>query len=175
MSGMVLPFRNVMPKVAPGAFLANTAVVIGDVEIGAEASIWFGVVLRGDVHQIRVGARSNIQDNTVVHVTEGRFATMIGADVLIGHGCIIHGCTLEDGSFIGMGSTILDGARVEAGAMVGAGSLVTPGKVVKTGELWTGRPAKTVRRLTDQDRAAMKAGVDHYVELAKAYRGERRV
>lgn len=174
MSGLVLPFRNVMPKVAPGAFLANTAVVIGDVEIGAEASVWFGVVLRGDVHHIRVGARSNIQDNTVVHVTEGRFATMIGADVLIGHGCIIHGCTLEDGSFIGMGSTILDGARVEAGAMVGAGSLVTPGKVVKAGELWTGRPAKTIRRLTDQDRAAMKAGVDHYVELAKAYRGEKR-
>ena len=174
MPGLILPFRNVMPKVAPDAFLANTAVVIGDVEIGEGASIWFGVVLRGDVHSIRIGARSNIQDNSVVHVTEGQFATTVGADVLVGHGCILHGCTLEDGCFVGMGSTILDGARVEAGAMVGAGSLVTPGKVVKAGELWTGRPAKLGRLLTTQDRAVMKAGVEHYVDLAKTYRGDRR-
>jgi gamma-carbonic anhydrase len=174
MTGLILPFRNVMPKVASDAFVANTAVVIGDVEIGNDASVWFGVVVRGDVHSIRIGARSNIQDNSVIHVTEGRFATTIGTDVLIGHGCIIHGCTLEDGCFIGMGSTILDGARVEAGAMVGAGSLVTPGKVVKAGELWTGRPAKLGRSLTDQDRAAMRSGVQHYVDLAKVYRGDRR-
>jgi carbonic anhydrase/acetyltransferase-like protein (isoleucine patch superfamily) len=173
-SGLILPFRNVMPTLGPGAFVANTAVVIGNVEIGAEASIWFGVVVRGDVHNIRIGARTNVQDNTVIHVTEGRFGTTIGNDVLIGHGCIIHGCTLEDGCFVGMGSTILDGARVEKGAMVGAGSLVTPGKVVKAGELWTGRPAKLGRPLTDQDRAAMKSGVDHYVELAKVYGGDRR-
>ncbi len=174
MTGLILPFRNVMPKVAADAFVANTAVVIGDVEVASQASIWFGVVVRGDVHSIRIGARSNIQDNTVIHVTEGRFATTIGADVLVGHGCIIHGCTLEDGCFVGMGSTILDGARVEAGAMVGAGSLVTPGKVVKAGELWTGRPAKLGRPLTDQDRAAMNSGVQHYVDLAKVYRGDRR-
>jgi carbonic anhydrase/acetyltransferase-like protein (isoleucine patch superfamily) len=163
-----------MPTIGAGVFVANTAVVIGNVEIEAEASIWFGVVVRGDVHNIKIGARSNVQDNTVIHVTEGRFGTTIGANVLIGHGCIIHGCTLEDGCFIGMGSTILDGARVEAGAMVGAGSLVTPGKVVKAGELWTGRPAKLGRPLTDQDRVAMRAGVDHYVDLAKVYRGEKR-
>jgi len=172
-TGLILPFRNTMPTIAPGAFLANTAVVIGDVEIGAEASIWFGVVLRGDVHRIRIGARTNIQDNSVVHVTEGRFGTTIGNDVLIGHGCIIHGCTLEDGSFVGMGSTVLDGAVIEQGAMVGAGSLVTPGKRVKSGELWTGRPAKMVRPLTDLDRDAIKSGVAHYVELAKSYLGSR--
>src|SRR5262249_50619337 len=149
-------FRNVLPKIGPGAFIANTAVVIGNVEIGAEASIWFGVVLRGDVHTIKVGARTNIQDNTVVHVTEGHFATTIGANVLIGHSCVTHGCTLEDGSFVGMGSTVLDGARVESGAMVAAGSLVTPGKVVKSGEMWSGRPAKLFRPLTDQDRESMK-------------------
>ena len=173
MSGLRLPFRNVLPRVDASAFVANTAVVIGDVEIGGEASIWFGVVLRGDVFPIRIGARTNIQDNTVVHVTEGQFATAIGADVLVGHGCIVHGCTLEDGCFVGMGSTVLDGAVVEAGAMVGAGSLVTPGKRVKSGELWTGRPAKMIRPLSDQDRAAMKYGVEHYVELAKSYRGGR--
>jgi len=168
-SGLILPFRNVMPRIAPGAFLANTATVIGDVEIGPEASIWFGTVLRGDVHSIRVGARSNIQDNSVVHVTEARFSTTIGADVLIGHGCIIHGCTLEDGAFVGMGSTVLDGARVEAGGMLGAGSLLTPGKVVKAGELWTGRPAKPLRPLSDLDRQAIRDGVAHYVALAKTY------
>ena len=173
MSGLVLPFRNVMPKVAPGAFLANTAVVIGDVEIGAEASIWFGVVLRGDVHHIRIGARTNIQDNSVVHVTEGRFGTVIGNDVLVGHGCIIHGCALEDGSFVGMGSTVLDGAIVEQGAMVGAGSLVTPGKRVKSGELWAGRPAKLLRPLNDLDREAIRSGVRHYIDLAKSYMGGR--
>ena len=173
MTGLLLPFRNVMPKVAPGAFLANTATVIGDVEIGEGASIWFGVVLRGDVHQIRVGARTNIQDNSVVHVTEGRFGTTIGKDVLIGHGCIIHGCTLEDGCFVGMGSTVLDGAVIEQGAMVGAGSLVTPGKRVKSGELWTGRPAKMVRPLTDLDREAIRSGVQHYVDLAKSYGNSR--
>lgn len=171
MAGLILPFRNVLPRIAPGAYVANTAVVIGDVEIGPEASIWFGTVVRGDVHKIRIGARSNIQDNSTVHVTEGKFGTTVGADVLIGHGCIIHGCTIEDGAFVGMGSTVLDGARVESGAMVGAGSLVTPGKVVKSGELWSGRPAKMMRPLTDQDREAMRYGVTHYIEVAKAYLG----
>ena len=173
MSGLLLPFRNIVPKVGPGAYVANTAVLIGDVELGAEASIWFGVVLRGDVHHIRVGARTNIQDNSVVHVTEHRFATTIGRDVLIGHGCIIHGCTVEDGAFVGMGSTVLDGVVVEAGAMVGAGSLVTPGKRVPAGELWSGRPAKLFRKLTDQDRAAIKDGVQHYVDIAKVYLGSK--
>ena len=173
MSGLILPFRNVIPKVGTGAYVANTAVLIGDVEIGAEASIWFGVVVRGDVHSIRVGARTNVQDNTVIHVTEGRFGTTIGKDVLVGHGCIVHGCTVEDGAFIGMGSTVLDGAVIEAGAMVGAGSLVTPGKRVKAGELWSGRPAKLFRPMTDLDREAIKSGVQHYVDLAKSYLGSR--
>jgi carbonic anhydrase/acetyltransferase-like protein (isoleucine patch superfamily) len=172
-SGLILPYKNVLPKIAPGVFVANTAVVIGNVEIGRDANIWFGCTLRGDVYWIKVGERTNIQDNTVVHVTEGRFPTSIGANVLVGHGCVIHGCTLQDGCFVGMGSTILDGAVIESGAMVGAGSLVTPGKVVKSGELWTGRPAKPMRPLTGEEAANIPAAVNHYVELARNYLGER--
>lgn len=166
---MILPFRNHLPRIAADAFVAPNAVVIGDVEIGPEASIWFGCTIRGDVHAIRIGARTNIQDNSVVHVTEGRFATHIGANVLVGHGCIIHGCTLRDGCFVGMGSTILDGAVVEEKAMVAAGSLVTPGKVVKSGELWGGRPAKLLRPLSQQEIAGFALAVGHYVDIAKEY------
>ncbi len=169
MRGLVLPFRNILPRIAPSAFIAPNATVIGDVEIGPDSSIWYGVVVRGDVFPIRIGARSNIQDNSVVHVTEGQFATTIGSDVLIGHGCIIHGCTLEDGSFVGMGSTVLDGARVESGAMLAAGSLLTSGKVVRSGELWAGRPAQSIRPLSDRDRAAMRSGIEHYVQVAREH------
>src|SRR5208337_2586913 len=135
----------------PEAFVAPGAVVIGDVVIGAGSSVWFNCVVRGDVHHIRVGERTNIQDGTVVHVTGGKFATHIGSDITIGHGCVLHACTLEDGCFIGMGAIILDGAVVESGAMVAAGALVTPGKRVKAGELWAGNPAKLLRPLSPDD------------------------
>lgn len=170
-TGLILPYRNVTPKLGKDVFVAPSASVIGDVVLGDRVNIWFGAVLRGDMHEIRVGDRSNIQDNAVVHVAKGRSGTYIGSDVLIGHGAIIHACTLGNNAFIGMGSIILDGAVVEDGAMVAAGAMVTPGKRVKSGELWAGSPAKLFRTLNDEDFAGFKHAIDDYLELAANYLG----
>lgn len=174
-TGLIMPYNNVTPKLGKNVFVAQSASVIGDVVLGDRVNIWFGTVLRGDMHEIRVGARSNIQDNAVVHVAKGRSGTYIGADVLIGHGAIIHACTIGDGAFIGMGSIVLDHAVVEPGAMVAAGAMVTPGKVVKSGELWAGSPAKFFRKLTDEDYAGFKHAIDDYLELAETYLGIAKV
>ncbi|MGQ4274942.1 gamma carbonic anhydrase family protein [Terrihabitans sp. B22-R8] len=139
------------PRTAPSAWVAPTATIIGDVEIGPESGIWFNCVLRGDANSIRIGARTNVQDNTIIHVDPGPFATFIGNDVTVGHSCLIHGCTLEDGAFVGMASTILNGAVVEGGGIVGAGALLTAGKRVKRGELWTGAPAQLRRVLSEEE------------------------
>jgi len=167
---IILPWRGTAPSLHETAFVAPGASVIGDVVVGAESSIWFGCVVRGDVHEIRIGARSNIQDGTVIHVTKGRFGTYIGDDVLIGHNATIHACTLESGAFIGMGATILDGAVVEGGAMVAAGAMVTPGKRVKRGELWAGSPAKKMRDLSEDEMAFFISQCAHYAALAREYR-----
>ncbi|WP_303812979.1 gamma carbonic anhydrase family protein [Sandarakinorhabdus limnophila] len=159
-----------MPQIADDVFIAPGAHVIGKVSIGAGSSIWFNCVLRGDVGRIKVGERTNIQDGTIVHVTGGRFDTHIGDDVLIGHGCIIHGCRLENHAFVGMGAIVLDGAVVEPDAMLAAGALLTPGKVVKGGELWAGRPAKFLRSLTAAEIAGNRAGAAGYARLAQVYR-----
>ena len=172
MSAVILPYKGVRPTIAPDAFIAPTAVVIGDVVIGAGTSVWFNCVVRGDVHEIRIGERTNIQDGTIVHVTGGKFGTYIGSDVTIGHGAVLHACTLEDCCFIGMGATILDGAVVESGAMVAAGAVVTPGKRVKKGELWAGNPAKLLRELSAADVAFFPKSAENYVNLATQYRGE---
>jgi len=168
-SAFIAPWRGVHPKIDPAAWIAPTAAVIGDVEIGAGGSLWFGVVARGDVNFIRIGARTNIQDGSVVHVTRRRFGTTIGADVLIGHLAMIHGCTLEDGAFIGMKACVMDGAVVESGAMVAAGALVTPGKRVKRGELWAGSPARLMRVLTEAELTYFGYSAQHYAELAAGY------
>lgn len=165
-------FQGATPKVDETAFVAETATLIGDIEIGAESSIWYGCVLRGDVNHIRVGARSNIQDGSVVHVTSKTHPTLIGDDVLVGHNAVIHGCTLEDGAFVGMGAIVLDGAVVEGGAMVAAGALVTPNKRVKAGELWAGNPARKMRDLTPEQQAGLKVGTAHYVNVANLYKEE---
>lgn len=165
----LLPYRGVMPILGAGAFVAPSATVIGDVVIGERSSIWFGATVRGDVHYIRIGAGSNIQDGTVVHVSKGTHPTNIGDQVLIGHACVIHGCTLLDGCFIGMDATILDGVVVESGAMVAAGALVTPGKVVRTGELWSGRPARLMRLLTAAEQANFAVTCRRYADLAREY------
>jgi carbonic anhydrase/acetyltransferase-like protein (isoleucine patch superfamily) len=167
---LILPFRDVTPRVADDAFIAPGAVVIGDVEIGPEANIWFHSVLRGDVNSIRVGARTSIQDGSVVHVSRVRYGTEIGADVMIGHRAMIHACVLEDGCFVGMGATVMDGAVVEGGAMIAAGALVTPGKKVKRGELWTGTPATFKRELTKEERTYMIESAARYVALGREYR-----
>lgn len=163
---MIAPFEGKVPRIHPGAWIAPNAVVLGDVEIGEGASVWYGCVLRGDTNFIRVGARSNIQDGTIVHVNAGREPTVIGADVTVGHAAIIHACTLEDGAFVGMGATVLDGAVVEGGGVLAACSVLPPGKRVPSGELWMGNPAKLSRVLTPEARAQFARTASHYVELS---------
>jgi gamma-carbonic anhydrase len=171
MQGHLWPYRGVTPSIHETAFIAPGTQVIGDVQIGAAASIWFNCVVRGDVDAIRIGARSNVQDGSIVHVTGGRFGTFIGDDVLVGHLCVIHGCRLEDESFVGMGSTVMDGCVMERGAMLGAGSLLSPGKTIRSGQLWLGRPARYLRDLTPQEVESNRESVVHYVKLAEEYRG----
>ncbi len=175
MSAVILPYQGVLPRIAADAFIASTAVVIGAVEIGPESSIWFGCVLRGDSNTISVGARTNIQDGTVIHVNHEREGaagtrTVIGSDVTVGHMALLHACTIEDGAFIGMKACIMDGVVVESGGMVAAGALVTPGKRVRKGELWAGSPAKLMRPLSDKEMAYFAYSARHYCEVAASYR-----
>jgi carbonic anhydrase/acetyltransferase-like protein (isoleucine patch superfamily) len=164
------PFDGRMPAVDPSAWVAPGARVVGDVTLGAGASVWYNCVLRGDVMPIRVGARSNIQDGTVVHVTGGRFGTVIGDDVLVGHSCMIHGCELQDRAFVGLGAIVMDGCVVEPDGMVAAGALLTPGKLVRARELWAGQPAKLVRLLGEEEVVRNRAGAAGYVVLAGVHR-----
>ena len=171
----IRPYRNQLPRVGNGAYIDPAAIVIGDVEIGDNASLWPCTVARGDVNCIRIGARTNVQDGAVLHVTHdgpytpGGFPLLIGADVTIGHGAILHACTIEDVCLIGMHATILDGARVCRHAMVGAGALVTPGKVVGAGELWLGNPARCVRQLSEREIEQLHYSAQHYVRLKNDY------
>ena len=157
------------PRLGRGVFVAETAAVIGDVELGDDSSIWYSTVVRGDVMPIRIGARTNIQDGTVIHVTSGKFGTTIGNDCTIGHAAIIHACTVEDLCLIGMGAILLDGVRVGHGSFVGAGALVTPGTVIPPGSLVLGSPAKVKRPVDAREREAIEYGAAHYVELTRAY------
>lgn len=166
----ILPFKDIAPKLHETIWVADNAVVAGDIEIGDESSVWFGVQMRGDVHEIRIGKRTNIQDNSVVHVTGGVAGTYIGDEVTIGHGAIIHACTIKDRSLIGMGAIILDEAVVEEGAMVAAGALVPPRKVIPSGQLWGGNPAKYMRDMTEAERAFLSKSADNYVKLAAEYK-----
>jgi len=170
MSGLIIPFDGHVPQIAADAFIAPTATIIGDVEIGTASSVWYGCTVRGDVNHIRIGHSSNIQDHTVIHVDRRKFPAIIGDHVLVGHMCIIHGCTLEDGSFVGMNATVMDGCVVESGGMVAAGALLTPGKRVGRGELWGGRPAKFMRNLTDEQIAGFREATDHYARLAARHK-----
>jgi len=173
----LLTFEGRTPLVAPGAFVAPGARLIGDVELGEEASIWYNCVLRGDMNRIRIGARSNVQDGSVIHVDpprpggpEGGYPALIGSEVLIGHMAMIHGCILHDRAFVGLGSIVMDGCEIEGEAMLAAGAMLTPGKRIPSGQLWAGRPAKYIRDLSAADLAGMRMGVAHYVALAKRHR-----
>jgi carbonic anhydrase/acetyltransferase-like protein (isoleucine patch superfamily) len=172
----IRPYLDKMPVLGERCYIDPAASVIGDVVLGEDVSIWPGTIVRGDVNFIRVGARTNIQDGTVVHVSHdgphaklGGFATVIGADVTIGHKAIIHACRIEDAVLIGMGAILLDGAVVKKHGFVGAGALVAPGKVVGEGELWLGNPAKKVRVLSDAEIEALYYSAGHYVRLKNQY------
>ncbi|HET7437212.1 MAG TPA: gamma carbonic anhydrase family protein [Thermoanaerobaculia bacterium] len=167
---LVLPYNGQSPRLGERVFVAPNATLIGDVELGDDASIWFGTVLRADVNPIRVGARTNIQDNCVVHVTNETWPTIIGDDVTIGHAAIVHGCTIGAGALIGMGSRVLDGAVVGSQALVGAGALVPEGMIVPPRTLVVGVPAKVKRPLTDEEIARLAASATNYVNYKDKYR-----
>jgi carbonic anhydrase/acetyltransferase-like protein (isoleucine patch superfamily) len=169
--GPLFTLKGVAPQLGQGVFVAPTASVIGDVVLGPESSVWFGTVLRGDVFPIRVGARTNIQDNAVVHVTGGKAATTIGDDVTIGHLALVHGCTIGSRCLIGMGSILLDGAVIEDDCIVAAGSLVPPRMRVPVGSLVMGRPAKLVRPLDQADREHIREAGGLYVGYARDFSG----
>ena len=159
------------PRIAPSAFLAEGSVVVGDVEIGERSSLWFGTVVRGDVNHVRIGARTNVQDLTVVHVTSRTHPTVIGDDVTVGHRAVLHGCTIKDRCLVGIGAIVLDGAVVGPDAMVGAGALVPPGMVVPPGTLVLGAPAKVKRQLTADEIAFFLTSAANYAGYAARYRG----
>lgn len=174
MSGLIRTFQGKTPKIHPSAFIAETAVVIGDVEIGAGTSVWYGAVIRGDVNMIRIGANTNIQDGVVIHVdSKGEhwdgIPTLIGDNVTVGHKALLHACTIESNAFVGMGSIVLDGAVVEEGAMLAAGAVLTPKKRIPKGQLWAGSPAKLFRELTKEQTDYFKISADHYNWLAGQY------
>lgn len=167
---LVLPYRGVLPTVAPDAFVADNATLIGDLVIGAESSIWFGAVLRGDVMPLRIGARTSIQDNCVVHATGGWADTIVGDDCTVGHGVILHGCTVGDRVLVGMGSTVLDGAEIGSDTLLGAGSLVTTEARIPSGVLAVGRPAKVVRELRPADLERIREAAALYVGYGREFR-----
>ena len=167
---IILPYKGKLPKIDPTAYIADNAVIIGDVEIGANASIWFGCVLRGDVNYIKIGDGTNIQDGTIVHVHRKDGPTIVGKGVTIGHMALLHACKLHDYSFIGMGAKIIDYTEVETNAMVAAGAVLSPRKVVKAGELWAGIPAKFLRKMTQEELDYIKISESNYIKLASEYR-----
>lgn len=168
--GLLYALGALRPQIDPTAWIAPTAVLIGDVRVGPGANIWFNCVLRGDTNPVIVGARANVQDGTVVHVDHGENPAIIGDDVTIGHSAIIHACRLEKRAFIGMGATVMDGAVVEEAGLLGARGLLGPGKRIGRQELWAGTPAKLVRLMSDEERARWDETVPHYLGLTTQYR-----
>jgi carbonic anhydrase/acetyltransferase-like protein (isoleucine patch superfamily) len=167
-------YHQMSPSLGERVFVADTARVIGDVVIGDDSSVWFGTVIRGDVHHIRIGRRVNIQDLSVLHVTTDRYATIIADDVTVGHRAVLHGCQIEQGALVGMGAIVMDDAVVGRQAMVGAGALVTPGTVIPPGMLALGAPAKVVRPLTEQEKEHLLKSAETYQALARDYLTEQR-
>lgn len=166
---MISELNGVTPEIHSSVFIAGGAIVIGDVKIGEESSVWFNTVIRGDVNYIRIGERTNIQDNSVLHVTSNTHPLVIGHDVTAGHGVILHGCTIKDRALIGMGSTVLDGAIIESDSFIGAGSLVPPGFKVPSGTLVMGVPAKVKRELSEKEIDDIKLSAVNYVRNSRNF------
>jgi len=169
---MIRPFRGKHPQIHPTAFIEASAQVIGDVEIGEQSSVWFNAVVRGDVFYIRIGDRTNIQDGTVVHVTNGTHATILEDEVTVGHNVTLHGCHIERGCLIGMGSIIMDEVRIGAESLVAAGALVSPGTIIPPRSLVLGAPAKVKRPLTVEEVAGLAQYWKNYIEYTEQYRDE---
>ncbi|HUB12362.1 MAG TPA: gamma carbonic anhydrase family protein [Acetobacteraceae bacterium] len=169
-TGPIFSLDGITPTIAPDAFIAPTAAVIGDVTVGSETGIWFHCLVRGDLQFIHIGARTNIQDGAIIHVDSGGFSTTIGDDVTVGHNAVIHACTLKNRAFVGISATVLDGAVIEAGGMLAAGGLLTPGKVIGPNELWAGTPARLLRVMTDEERKKFDRNAEVYRQLARRFR-----
>jgi carbonic anhydrase/acetyltransferase-like protein (isoleucine patch superfamily) len=175
-----IPYRNILPKIDKSAFIANNVIITGNVVVGANSSIWFGSVLRGDVTAITIGNNTNIQDNCIIHGTRPNHAqnktgsngapVAIGDFVTVGHSAIIHACTISDYAFVGMGSIVMDLAIIEQYAMLAAGAVLTPGKIIKSKQIWAGNPAKYLRDMTQTELDYIKISAQNYVELANEYK-----
>ncbi len=172
MEPLIYAFNGKSPQIDSSAFIAPGVVICGDVMIGPEASIWFGCIVRGDTNRIEIGARSNVQDGSILHVDApeaGGKPLTIGKEALVGHRCMLHGCCIDDGGFVGMASTMLDGSCVETGGFLAAGAVLGPGKIVRTGEMWGGLPAKKMRALqANEDKYAL-LGAKHYVDMSRQH------
>ena len=166
---VVKPYKGVFPRVHPSVYLSDNVYVIGDVEIGEDSSVWFGSVVRGDVNYIRIGKRTNIQDNSVVHVTHDTHPTIIGDNVTVGHRVILHGCVLGNNILVGMGAVVMDGVEVEDYVLIGAGALLTPNKKIPSGVLVAGVPAKVVRDLREEEIKLIEESAENYVKYKNEY------
>ena len=170
----LLSLNDATPRIADTAFVAPGCRLIGDVEIGGDGSIWYNCVIRADVNHVRIGARTNIQDGSTIHCDSPHgdspgYPTIIGEDCLVGHMVLLHGCTLEDRAFVGMGAMVLNGARIESDGMLAAGAMLTAGKLVLSGQLWAGRPAKFLRDLTPEEIESNRVGVRGYVQNGRRH------
>jgi carbonic anhydrase/acetyltransferase-like protein (isoleucine patch superfamily) len=170
---MIRPFRGTHPQIHPTAFIEESAQIIGDVHIGEQSSVWFNAVVRGDVYYIRIGHRTNIQDGTVLHVTNGTHATILEDEVTVGHNVTLHGCHIERGCLIGMGSIVMDDVRVGAQSLIAAGSLLSPGTRIPPRSLVLGAPARVKRELTDEEVAGLDVYWNNYIEYTRIYMEER--
>jgi carbonic anhydrase/acetyltransferase-like protein (isoleucine patch superfamily) len=165
----VVSYKGAWPRLHPSVFLADGARIVGDVDMGADSSVWFNAVVRGDVHAIRIGERTNVQDGAIIHCTFEKFATTLGNEVSIAHLAMVHGCVIEDGCLVGMQAIVMDGAVVGAGSIIGAGAVVTQGTRIPPGSLVLGAPGKVVRAVTSDETAGILATTRRYVEYARGY------
>lgn len=169
---MLITYRGHVPQIDPTAFVQQSAHVIGDVVIGAQSSVWFNAVIRADVHHIRIGARTNIQDNATIHVTTGRCPTLLGDDITVAHGVILHGCRISDRCLIGLGAIVMDDVQIDADCLIAAGSLVSPGTRIPAGNLVMGSPAKVTRALRAEELMHLRQSAINYVAHAASYRAQ---
>ena len=167
---MIHPYRNMVPTIHPSVYLVDSAEIIGDVAIGADSSVWYNAVIRGDVNYIRIGERTNIQDGCLLHVRHEKYPLIVGSNVTVGHGAILHGCTIKDYSLIGMGAVVLDNAEINSYTLIAAGAVVRNDAIIPEGVLVAGVPGKVLRKLTVDERTMIKQSAQNYIDYTKSYR-----